>query len=142
MTQRNLPAEQADLFTHLDGQAPGSIGGVFCAHVIEHMPPDALARLAGAAFRVLRPGGVLLLETPNPACLAIFATYFYLDPTHVRPVPAEFVSYLLQETGFQQVEVSGLHPAQEDFAGLKPLPDAFRQQFFGDLDYAVFARKP
>ena len=33
------------------------------------------------------PGGVLAIETPNPECLAIFATYFYLDPTHTRPVP-------------------------------------------------------
>ncbi len=142
MQNVRLPVVEADLFAHLDAQPPASAGGIFCAHVIEHMPPDALARLVAAAYRVLRPGGFLLFETPNPACLAIFATYFYLDPTHVRPVPAEFVSYLLEEAGFQQVEVTGLHPAQDAFPSLKPLPDNFRQQFFGNLDYAISARKP
>ncbi len=139
---KGLHAVAADLFAYLDEQPADSVGGVFCAHVIEHMPPDALARLVSLAYRVLRPGGLLVLETPNPACLAIFATYFYLDPTHVRPVPSEFVSYLLQEAGFQEVEVTGMHPAEVEFESLKPLPDAFRQQFFGSMDYSVAARKP
>jgi O-antigen chain-terminating methyltransferase len=105
------------------------------------MPPEALVKLVSEAFRVLRSGGVLAFETPNPACLAIFATYFYLDPTHVRPVPAEFISYLLEETGFTGIEVLGLHPAEDEFGELKPLPGGFRQRFFGHLDYGVIARK-
>lgn len=139
---KGLRGVEADLFDYLDAQPPASAGGVFCAHVIEHMPPEALARLIALAYRALRPGGLLVFETPNPACLAIFATYFYLDPTHVRPVPSELVAYLLEEAGFQQVEVAGLHLAEGDFASLKPLPDAFRQQFFGHMDYSVAARKP
>lgn len=131
-----------DLFSYLGEQAPESLGGVFCAHVIEHMPAEALARLIADAYRVLRPGGLLALETPNPACLAIFATYFYLDPTHVRPVPSELTRYLLEESGFTGIQVIGLHPAEMDFPGLKPLPEGFRLQFFGDLDYGILAQKP
>lgn len=132
---------EGNLFAFLRERAPESIGGIFCAHVIEHMPPEALVKLVSEAFRVLRSGGVLAFETPNPACLAIFATYFYLDPTHVRPVPAEFISYLLEETGFTGIEVLGLHPAEDEFGELKPLPGGFRQRFFGHLDYGVIARK-
>lgn len=130
-----------DLFSFLEAQESESLGGVFCAHVVEHLPPGALGRLIAEAYRVLRPGGKLALETPNPACLAIFATYFYLDPTHVRPVPSELVRYLLEETGFTGIEILGLHPADEEFTSLKPLPEEFRQQFFGYLDYGVIARK-
>ncbi|MCW5966107.1 MAG: class I SAM-dependent methyltransferase, partial [Bryobacterales bacterium] len=115
---RGLPGVEADLFDYLGAQAPASAGGIFCAHVIEHMPPEALARLVALAYRTLRPGGLLVFETPNPACLAIFATYFFLDPTHIRPVPSELVCYLLEEAGFQQIEVAGLHPAEGDFASL------------------------
>lgn len=131
-----------DLFPFLAEQQADSLGGILCAHVIEHLPSDGLLRLLREAMRVLRPGGVLALETPNPACLAIFATYFYLDPTHLRPVPAELVQYLLAETGFTAVQIIGMHPAEEEFPELKPLPEPFRQQFFGHLDYGVLAKKP
>lgn len=130
-----------DLFSFLAEQAPESLGCVFCAHVIEHMPAEALARLIAEAYRVLRPGGMLALETPNPACLAIFATYFYLDPTHARPVPSELARYLLEESGFTGIEVMGLRPAEGEFPELKPLPEGFRQQFFGYLDYGILAQK-
>lgn len=142
LASKGLRATEADLFQFLESQPEASVGGVFCAHVIEHMPAEQLVRLVSLAARVLRPGGVLAFETPNPACLAIFATYFYLDPTHVRPVPHELVTYLLEEAGFQDIQVTGLHPADGDFAALKPLPDGFRQQFFGFMDYAVSARRP
>jgi O-antigen chain-terminating methyltransferase len=131
-----------DLFPFLAEQQADSLGGILCAHVIEHLPSDGLLRLLREAMRVLRPGGVLALETPNPACLAIFATYFYLDPTHLRPVPAELVQYLLAETGFTEVQIIGMHPAEEEFPELKPLPEPFRQQFYGHLDYGVLAKKP
>lgn len=132
----------ADLFAYLETREPESAGGIFSAHVIEHMTPSDLARLVALSWRVLRPGGLLVFETPNPACLAIFATYFYLDPTHVRPVPSELARYLLEEKGFRDIQVTGLHPAEADFESLKPLPEGFRQQFFGCMDYAVTARKP
>ncbi len=134
-------SQNADIFSFLAEQPPESLGGIVCAHVIEHMPADALARLIAETFRVLRPGGKLVLETPNPACLAIFATYFYLDPTHVRPIPSELTRYLLEEAGFTKIEVIGLRPADGEFPELKPLPEGFRQQFFGYLDYGVLAQK-
>lgn len=130
-----------DLFSFLAEQEPESLGGIFCAHVIEHMPAESLARLIAESYRTLRPGGMLALETPNPACLAIFATYFYLDSTHVRPVPSELTRYLLEESGFTKIEVLGLRPAEEEFPELKPLPEGFRQKFFGYLDYGILAQK-
>lgn len=136
------PAVCEDLIAFLAEQQPESLGGIFCAHVIEHLPAEVLLRVLNEAQRVLRPGGVLALETPNPGCLAIFATYFFLDPTHLRPVPSELVRYLLTETGFTAIRILGLHPAEEEFPELKPLPEPFRQQFFGSLDYGVLAQKP
>lgn len=132
---------QGDLFSFLSNQEAESLGGIVCAHVIEHLPPEMLNRLITEAYRVLRPGGLFAIETPNPACLAIFATYFYLDPTHIRPVPSELTRYLLEEAGFTGIEMLGLHPADEVFSSLKPLEEGFRQQFFGYLDYGIISRK-
>lgn len=138
---KGLEAEQADLFDYLEALADGSLDGIFCAHVIEHLPGERLPALVGLAARKLERGGRLVIETPNPACLAIFATHFYADPTHVRPVPASLVVFYLEEAGFGGIEVRPLAPAGDAIAALAGLPEAFRETFFGGLDYAVLARR-
>lgn len=138
---KGLEAEIADLFDYLDRVAPGSLDGVYCSQVIEHLPPAALPELITRVARALRRGGLAAFETPNPECLAIFATHFYLDPTHTRPVPPALLSYYLTEAGFGNLEVVRLRPAVETLPALAALPDAVREQFFGALDYAIFGRK-
>jgi O-antigen chain-terminating methyltransferase len=136
---KGLDAETADLFAYLEGLLPGSLDGLFSAQVVEHLPPARLPRMMQLAARALRPGGRIVIETPNPACLAIFATHFYLDPTHQRPVPADLLGFYLQESGFGQIRVDYLSPAEESMESLRELPEAFRRQFFGGLDYAIRA---
>lgn len=136
---KGLEAEQADLFAYLEGLLPGSLDGLFSAQVVEHLPPARLPQMIRLASRALRPGGRIVLETPNPACLAIFATHFYLDPTHERPVPADLLGFYLQESGFGRIRVDYLSPAEETMESLRELPEAFRRQFFGGLDYAIAA---
>jgi O-antigen chain-terminating methyltransferase len=109
--------------------------------MIEHLAPAHLPRLIRLIGRVLRPGSPAVFETPNPECLAIFATHFYLDPTHTRPVPAGLLTFYLEEAGFGRIDVKYLSPAIETMPALGDLPERFRDSFFGGLDYAVFARK-
>ena len=86
-------------------------------------------------------GALLAIETPNPECLAIYATHFYLDPTHTRPVPARLLGFYMEEAGFANIEVEWLSPAVESMPAVAELPEAVRKQFFGALDYAIFGRK-
>ncbi len=138
---KGLTAERADLFSHLDSLPDRGLGGAFCSQVVEHLPPErvpALVRLLGAK---LHPGALLAIETPNPECLAIFATHFYIDPTHTRPVPAALLRFYLEEAGFGAIEVEHLSPAVETMPALADLPATVRDAFFGGLDYAIFARR-
>ncbi len=139
--QKGLDAEQADLFEYLDGLEDDSLDAVFCAQVVEHLPPERLPDLARLAAAKLRRRGLIAIETPNPECLAIFATHFFLDPTHTRPVPAALMGFHLEEAGFGAVEIHQLSPAVETMPSLAELPEEFRQAFFGGLDYAVLARR-
>ena len=82
---KGLEAERADLFAYLENVLPANLDGIFSSQVVEHLSPETLPRLVELAARALRPGGRIVIETPNPACLAIFATHFYLDPTHSGP---------------------------------------------------------
>lgn len=138
---RGLDAETADLFEHLQGITDQSLGGIFCSQVVEHLPPERVPALIQLLAPKLRPGGLIAIETPNPECLAIFATHFYLDPSHTRPVPSLLLTFYLNEAGFGSIEVDRLAPAAESIPALKELPPAFVEALFGGLDYAIFARK-
>ncbi len=134
-----LDVEALDFFTYLPGLADQSLGGIFCAQVIEHLPAPQLPELIRLCAAKLKPGARILFETPNPECLAIFATHFYLDPTHVRPVPPALMEFYLAEAGFTSITVERLGTAANDFPEVAALPESFRQRFFGSLDYAVHA---
>ncbi len=138
---KGLEAEQQDLFAFLEGIEEESCDGIFCAHVVEHLEPAQVPRLIRRAAAVLGRGGLLAIETPNPACLAAMAVHFYIDPTHVRPVPSELLAFYLEEAGFGRIEVHELNPAIETMPEVEDLPARFRQAFFGGLDYAILARR-
>jgi 2-polyprenyl-3-methyl-5-hydroxy-6-metoxy-1,4-benzoquinol methylase len=138
---KSLEAEKADLFAYLNSLADASLGGVVCCQVVEHLPPERLPEMIRLLHDKLRPGGLVGIETPNPECLAIFATHFYIDPTHRHPIPPALMSFYLEEAGFGRVEVEPLYPAVDAMPSLAELPEAFRKDFFGSLDYAVFATR-
>lgn len=138
---KGLDAEVADLFAYLASQPEASLGGIFCAQVVEHLSAECLPELIRLAARCLEPRGVIAIETPNPECLAIFATHFYLDPTHTRPVPHALLVFYLEEFGVGNIEVKKLSPAVNSMPSLSTLPEEFRAAFFDGLDYAVIGKK-
>ena len=104
--------------------------------------------LCRTAFEKLAPGGVLILETPNPRSLAVYTNAFYLDPSHVKPVHPLTMQYLLQKEGFKDVQL--LFPEQsrppQRIPALDGAPEAFNEAMqtvsdtlYGAQDYAVIA---
>jgi 2-polyprenyl-3-methyl-5-hydroxy-6-metoxy-1,4-benzoquinol methylase len=138
--QNGLNAEVADLFPFL-AQTEQDFDGIFSSQVVEHLDPRRLPEMIGLCAAKLRRGGLLAIETPNPECLAIFATHFYLDPTHTRPIPHPLMVFYMEEAGFGLIEVHELSPAVDSMPELAELPEAFRKRFFGGLDYAIMGRK-
>ncbi|HEY3840429.1 MAG TPA: methyltransferase domain-containing protein [Bryobacteraceae bacterium] len=136
-----LDATNADLFTYLGEQTESSLDGIFCSQVVEHLQADRLPEMVRLCASRLATGGILAIETPNPECLAIFATHFYLDPTHTRPVPSQLVAFYMEEFGMGRVEVHQRAPAMETMPEVGSLPADFRERFFGGLDYAILGYK-
>ncbi len=138
---KGLNAEAADLFAYLSPDTIGEFDGIFASQLVEHLDPARLPEMIRLCAASLRRGGVLAIETPNPGCLAIFATYFYLDPTHTRPVPHQLLEFYMEEAGLGHIEVHELSPAVESMPEIAELPEPFRKRFFGGLDYAIIGRK-
>jgi O-antigen chain-terminating methyltransferase len=138
---KGLDAECADLFTYLESCGDATVMSVYCSQVVEHLTPAALARLVPLLGRKMHSGAKIAIETPNPESLAIFATHFFIDPTHTRPVPAVLLAFYLEEAGFGGIRIEYLEPAENSLPAVKDLPESVRKQFFGGLDYGIFATK-
>ena len=138
---KGLDARTADLFAYLAALPEKSLDGIFCAQVVEHLPPARLPEMIRLCASRLSREGVLAIETPNPECLAIFATHFYLDPTHVRPVPAPLLRFYFDENGLGVIEIRKLSPAVEAVPALASLSEDLREALFGGLDYAIIGKK-
>ncbi len=108
---KGLDVVQADLFDYLAELPLGSLGGILCSHVIEHLPASAQIRLVRLAGAALRPGGRMVFETPNPQSLIAGSINFYCDPTHLRPVYPDTLAFLVEQEGFHDVRVEFLSPA-------------------------------
>lgn len=68
----------------------GSVGGAFCAHVLEHLNRDELLAAASELERVLRPGGRAVIVVPRPRDI----WDFFSDPTHVSPMTQKRLTML------------------------------------------------
>ena len=110
-----LRARTDDLYDHLRSLGEASLGGVFCAQVVEHLPAGLLEPLFTEIARVLRPGGRVVIETPNSACFSTYVQSFWRDPTHLRPVPAARLSWVARTAGLvvDEIRFSSPSPAAD-----------------------------
>ncbi len=139
-----LDVEQADALAYLEGIEDGSLGGIFAAQLVEHLPPAALLRLLEFAAAKLRPGGLLVAETINPLS-PLALRNFFADLTHARPLVPETFVLLARQAGFDKVETRFLNEPERK---LQPPDDPvlaenvrrLNELLFGPLDYAILAR--
>jgi len=100
-----LDVIQGEGLTYLQAQPDESLMLVSAFHVVEHISFEALQNLVQEALRVLKPGGILLLETPNPENIKVATENFYLDPTHLKPIPSALLSFLPEFYGFSRTKI-------------------------------------
>jgi len=99
-----------DAVAHLRSLEVGAIDGIFCSQVAEHLQAWQLMALLDAAYRKLAPGGVFVIETPNPESLFIFHSFFYVDLTHIRPIHPEAMRWAMQTSGFADTSIERVLP--------------------------------
>jgi 2-polyprenyl-3-methyl-5-hydroxy-6-metoxy-1,4-benzoquinol methylase len=128
---RELGVEVAldDANEHLEGLADHTLGTIFSAQVVEHLPYPELRRMLDLATRKLRPGGLLIAETVNPHRVASLKT-FWVDLTHQHPIFPEVALTMCATAGFESAFV---------FA---PTFDGFERARFKSPAYAVVASVP
>ncbi len=112
--RRGLRVVEGDVLEVLLRLGDGSAGAVTAIHLLEHLSIGRLLKVLAEVRRVLRPGGLLLAECPNPASLRVGAEEFWKDPTHVRPLPEGLLELLINASGLEVTERRFLRPFPEE----------------------------
>lgn len=155
--KRGLRVVEDDVLSYLPTLGDGTLDGVFSAQLLEHLSADQRKDLLRCVMEKLKPGGILVAETVNPKCLSVFSDGFYVDPSHIVPIPPELLVFELKALGFEVTEVRYSSSVEEE-RRLPPLPAIAEESelrktleqwrtrlntlLFGDRDYAVVARRP
>ena len=138
-----LQAEEGDAVAMLEARPAGSLGAVTALQLVEHWTPAGIFRFLQAARRAIAPGGALVAETINSDSISALRAFF-LDPTHVRPVPPDALRFLAEAAGFTDARISYRSPVASD-RRLEEKTDNDRKLnalLFAPQDYALVARVP
>jgi len=97
-----LPLDISDVDFNVDPLPlnDASVDILFSLAVIEHI--SNINHFLSECFRVLKPGGIIYLCTPN---FKYCYRSFYDDPTHVRPFTDVSLEKTVEYYGFENIEV-------------------------------------
>ena len=135
-----LNVEQGNALTKLSQQADNSLVLISGFHLAEHLSNADLQTLIQESHRTLKPGGLLILETPNTENITVATINFYFDPSHLRPIPAKLLQFLTLHIGFARSKIIGLQESA-DLRDSKQAPSLFQVLNEVSPDYAVIAQK-
>ena len=139
----SLDVVESEARAYLKSLSDESVSAITAFHFVEHLPLEALVTFLDQAGRTLKPGGLLIVETPNPENLLVGSCNFYLDPTHKNPIPIPTMTLLLESRGFCCQEVLKLHPVPSVQIEVKDqLTSHMNHYLYGPMNYAVVSRKP
>jgi O-antigen chain-terminating methyltransferase len=140
--EQNLLAQQADAIGYFSRKKPGTVGAVIGIHLIEHIPFDELYSLVSEVYTSLTKDGFAIFETPNPENISVSSYSFYMDPSHLQPIPAPLVQYLFEYIGFKDVEILYLHEADQKREHRKDsMLEELSNRMYGPRDYAIVGYK-
>ncbi len=96
-----LDAVVDDALRFLERQPDGSFDAITLIHVVEHMAGPFLRDLFIEVARVVKPGGVVVVETPNVGSISTLLSYYFADPTHLLPRRVEQYRALFDPASFE-----------------------------------------
>jgi O-antigen chain-terminating methyltransferase len=121
--RRGLRVVSCDVLEYLREQPDESWGAVVALHLLEHLAPAELQQCLAEVRRVLRPGGLLAAECPNPYSLRVGGTLFWIDPTHRRPLLPDTLELFMLAAGLQPEAPHWRHPFPEEQRLMPSLPE-------------------
>ena len=150
--EKGLDCQKGDILEKLVEHEDGSLSGIFSSQVIEHLSPSYLKRLLELAYFKLAPSSYIVLETINPVSVFSLVEIYFLDLSHQKPIHPQAIKFLMESTGFEEVEIIYSSPVEE--GRLQDLPgsdevatilnqniDKLNKLLYAPSNYAAIGKK-
>jgi SAM-dependent methyltransferase len=98
--EEGLEVIKSDALKFLKNATDSAFGAITAFHLVEHLGPEQRLLFLREIYRVLKPGGIVILETPNPRNILVSAGDFWRDPEHMTPVFPDTLSFTARFVGF------------------------------------------
>ena len=105
----------------------------------EALSLETLRHVVQESLRVLKPGGLLILQAVNPENIVVSANQGFLDPARRQPIPRALLAFVPEHAGFALTKAIPLHE-QFSLAAQQPVSLLNVLQDVSPL-YAVIAQK-
>ena len=136
-----LEVADEDALSYLAQLPDETVNAVTAFHFVEHLTFELLLEFIEQTARVLRPAGVVILETPNPKNLVVGACNFYSDPTHNKPLFPESIRFMLEQRGFNDVRIEYVNQTGESpFSGREGSQE-LNSWFYSPRDFVVIGTR-
>lgn len=101
----SLNVHAPELLTQLAQHPDQSQAIVSAFHLVEFLPFDDVRQVVQESLRILKPGGLLMLEAPNPENLVLGAGGYYAIPNRQPPVMPELLEFVPQYYGYARTKL-------------------------------------
>jgi SAM-dependent methyltransferase len=101
----SLNVHAPELLTQLAQQPDQSQAIVSAFRLVEYLPFDDVRQVVQESLRILKPGGLLILEAPNPENLVLGAGGYYAIPNRQPPVMPELLEFVPQYYGYARTKL-------------------------------------
>ncbi|EDO9795502.1 glycosyltransferase [Campylobacter fetus] len=132
--EKGLNVMLKDALTALKEHKNNSVDAITGFQIAEHLEFGLLENIIKESLRILKDNGILILETPNPENIYVATNGFYLDPTHIHPLPMELLVNLTAYCGFEKIKVARLNETT-------PKQNVKDLVLLTSPDYALIAQK-
>ncbi|MEM7031828.1 MAG: class I SAM-dependent methyltransferase [Chloroflexota bacterium] len=141
LKQQSLPIIEQDVLSYLETVEANSLDGIYSAHLVEHLPYEQVLRLIKLSYQALKPGGRLILATPNPQALVSHLEFYHMHFGHEAFYHPQLLHFFLDYCGYTNIETGdnpqttawsldnlyidqGQRPPIHYQRGFQPLPSA------------------
>lgn len=138
---KSLNVFKSDALGFLRNQPDNSLGAISSTHFVEHLKFDYLVEMLREAYRAVKPGGGIIIETPNPSNLVVSTIQFYMDPSHRNPIPMNLMELLLEKIGFRVEPIDLSQRTGNESLGTVEHPQ-LNHMLNSPQDYALLGIKP